>query len=120
MENHNTTANGQGDSALQIVDHPHAANRFAIVDLYGDFLKNQHGAVCGFKTREDAAKHLNTGEAPSVPRVGIEEVAHMMASFLGQLVDEGILDAIDEQITMGGLTPKVIANRLLDRFESVS
>lgn len=56
----------------------------------------------------------------ALQNIGLENVAHMMASFLGQLVDEGILDGIDEQITMGGMTPKVIANRLLDRFESVS
>jgi len=55
-----------------------------------------------------------------VHSVELENTAHMMASFLGQLVDEGILDSIDEQITMGGMTPKVVATRLLDRFESVA
>ena len=116
MSKTNTTT-GAGISAAQIVNHPHAANRFAIVDIYGDFLKNENGAVCGFRTREDAAKHVDTGNLSAVQ---IEEVAHMMASFLGQLVDEGILDGIDEQITMGGMTPKLVANRLLDRFESVA
>jgi hypothetical protein len=56
----------------------------------------------------------------AVHSVELENTAHMMASFLGQLVDEGILDSIDEQITMGGMTPKVVATRLLDRFESAA
>jgi hypothetical protein len=50
----------------------------------------------------------------------IKEAAHMMASFLGQLVDEGILDGIDGQITMGGMTPKLVASGLLDSFESIA
>jgi hypothetical protein len=69
----------------------------------------------GEAERKDARQ-----EASPVPRVGVEDVAHMMASFLGQLVDEGVLDSIDEQITMGGMTPKLVASRLLDRFESVA
>lgn len=42
----------------KVVNHPHIINRFAIVDPYGTFLRNPHGAVCGFKSREDAAQHL--------------------------------------------------------------
>lgn len=65
--------------------------------------------------------HAENGQGQcALESVELENVAHMMASFLGQLVDEGILDSIDEQVTMGGMTPKVIANRLLNRFESVS
>ena len=50
----------------------------------------------------------------------IEQAAHMMASFLGQLVDEGHLDALGEQDTMSGMTPKFAALRLLDRFDGIA
>ena len=52
--------------------------------------------------------------------VQIEQAAHMMASFLGQLVDEGHLDALGEQDTMSGMTPKFAALRLLDRFDGIA
>ena len=56
-----STPTPSADPHPQIVDHPHARNRFAIVDLYGGFLKNEHGAVCSFRTREEAAQHLLVG-----------------------------------------------------------
>jgi hypothetical protein len=61
-----------------------------------------------------------TGAGNSAAHIELENTAHMMASFLGQLVDEGILDALGEEVTMGGLIPKVVANRLLDRFDRVA
>jgi hypothetical protein len=42
-----------------IVDHPHAANRLAVV-LQGEFVMNEHGAVVSFRTREDAQKWIDS------------------------------------------------------------
>ena len=100
------------NSAARIESHPHLRNRFAIVDCYGDFLKNPHGAVCSFKTREDAEKLLSHDAPPSE----IEKRAHELASFIGQLIDEGHLDKLKPQDSMSGMTPKQVAMRLWGKF----
>jgi hypothetical protein len=112
MGNTNTHTTGAGNSAARIESHPHLANRFAIVDCYGDFLKNPHGAVCSFKTSEDAAKHLSH----DAPLTEIEKRGHELASFIGQLIDEGHLDKLPPQDSMSGMTPKQVAMRLWGKF----
>ena len=65
--------------------------------------------------------HTPTGAGNSAAHsVELENTAHMLASFLGQLLDEGHLDGMGAEASMGGLTPKVIADRLLARFEAAT
>ena len=49
---HNTQT-GAGNSAAQIIEHPHVANRLAVV-IDGKPYKNEWGAVCSFREEKDA------------------------------------------------------------------
>ena len=59
-----STPNSPADHP-QIVVHPFERWGFAILALYGSFLKNEHGAVCSFRTREEAEQHLMNTPTPS-------------------------------------------------------
>ena len=64
--------------------------------------------------------HTTTGAGATAAQIELENTAHMLASFLGQLLDEGHLDGMGAEASMGGLTPKVVADRLLARFEAAT
>jgi hypothetical protein len=102
MENHNTTTGaGIPPRILDVKDAVFASHDY-----------NQGPQTCFVHDIGEARLYHCAAQ--------LEQAAHMMASFLGQLVDEGHLDALGEQDTMSGMTPKFAALRLLDRFDGIA
>jgi hypothetical protein len=53
MTTQNTKTGEGSKSAAQIIEHPHVANRLAVV-IDGKPYKNEWGAVCSFREEKDA------------------------------------------------------------------